>query len=95
MGKCASLGNVNSSLITALYHACQGDSGLKEYELRTSKGQGRALGQAVAAAKAHTRIFFPSLETVAQSKGGKDVSGHPVLSGTPDVCCTGWLMESL
>ncbi|KAL2124163.1 hypothetical protein VTJ04DRAFT_528 [Mycothermus thermophilus] len=72
---CASLGNVNNSLITALYHACQGDSGLKEYELRTSKGQGRALGQAVAAAKAHTRIFFPSLETVAQSKGGKDGAG--------------------
>lgn len=74
--KCASLGAVNYSLLTALYNACRGDSGLKEYESRTSTGKGKrdaSVDEAVSLVKAHMRIFFPSRETVVQSKGGKDV----------------------
>ena len=74
--QCASLGAVNYSLTCALYNACQGDSGLKEYESRpTAKGKSTASADdAVSAVKRHMRIFFPSRDTVAQSLGGKDVS---------------------
>ncbi len=74
--QCASLGAVNYSLLCALYNACQGDSGLKEYESRpTAKSRSTAAADdAVSKVKEHTRIFFPSRETVAQSKGGTDVS---------------------
>ncbi|KAG7290499.1 hypothetical protein NEMBOFW57_000501 [Staphylotrichum longicolle] len=74
----ASLGAVNSSLLSALYYACQGDSGLKEYASRTlaPKGKGNASAdEGVSTVKRHTRIFFPSRETVLQSKGGKDGAG--------------------
>ncbi|KAL2271708.1 hypothetical protein VTJ83DRAFT_1079 [Remersonia thermophila] len=72
---CASLGNLKYDFMAAMYYACQGDSGLKEYDLRTSKGQQQALREATAAVKAHTRIFFPSIETVRASRGGKDGAG--------------------
>ncbi|KAL2134218.1 hypothetical protein VTI74DRAFT_723 [Chaetomium olivicolor] len=80
---CASLGAVNYSLLTALYYACQGDSGLKEYSSRaaTAKGKGsgsvRADGQSLV--RAHTRVYFPSRETVLQSKGGP--------GGAGTICC--------
>jgi hypothetical protein len=68
---------VNYSLLCALYNACQGDSGLKEYESRTTaKGKGNkpaSADEAVSTVKRHTRIFFPSQETVMKSKLGEDV----------------------
>lgn len=54
-----------------------GDSGLKEYELRTAgrKGkQGASADDPMALVRAHTGVYFPSRETVLQSKGGRDVS---------------------
>ncbi|KAK4106651.1 phospholipase D/nuclease [Parathielavia hyrcaniae] len=75
---CASLGAVNYSLVTALYHACQGDSGLKEYEARTgsSKDKGSAsTEEAVSMVNRHMRIFFPSHQTVIRSKGGRNGAG--------------------
>lgn len=78
--QCASLGAVNYSLLAALYYACQGDSGLKEYESRTSGAKGKrdaAVDEAVSTVKRHMRIFFPSRETVLQSKGGGDVGFPP------------------
>ncbi|ROV90301.1 hypothetical protein VSDG_08124 [Cytospora chrysosperma] len=35
--QCSSIGAVNSDLLTALYNACKGDSGIKEYEARTGR----------------------------------------------------------
>ncbi|KAL1844048.1 hypothetical protein VTJ49DRAFT_5799 [Mycothermus thermophilus] len=66
----ASLGNLKDGFITAMYYACQGDSGLKEYGLRYSRGQAKATSEAFTQVKAHTRIFFPSEETVRRSKAG-------------------------
>ncbi|KAK0722710.1 tyrosyl-DNA phosphodiesterase-domain-containing protein [Lasiosphaeria miniovina] len=81
---CASIGAVNDSLLSALYYACQGDSGVKEYESRTAGGRkvkDAKSGQDddVAAIKRHFRVYFPSEETVLESKGGKDV-------GTTTIC---------
>ncbi|KAK4123681.1 phospholipase D/nuclease [Parathielavia appendiculata] len=75
---CASLGAVNYSLVTALYHACQGDSGLKEYELRirSSKGKGpTSAEEALSMVNRHMRVFFPSRQTVLESKGGRNGAG--------------------
>ncbi|KAK3322337.1 tyrosyl-DNA phosphodiesterase-domain-containing protein [Apodospora peruviana] len=69
---CASLGAVNDSLLTALHYACQGDSGLKEYEARTAKR--KVVGDSVAV-KSHTRVYFPSQETVTRSRGGRNAGG--------------------
>ncbi|KAK0621288.1 tyrosyl-DNA phosphodiesterase-domain-containing protein [Bombardia bombarda] len=88
---CASIGAVNDSLLQALYYACQGDSGMKEYEMRTATGKGKGKGKgkgnsnsastpagdnsAAEAVKRHTRVYFPSLETVTQSRGGRNGAG--------------------
>ncbi|KAL2201350.1 tyrosyl-DNA phosphodiesterase-domain-containing protein [Corynascus similis CBS 632.67] len=74
---CATLGAINYGLLTALYYACLGDP-LAEYEERTSGSQGKreAFTKRVnSLVKKHMRIFFPSRETVLQSKGGKDGAG--------------------
>ncbi|KAL2167747.1 hypothetical protein VTG60DRAFT_878 [Thermothelomyces hinnuleus] len=74
---CASLGAVNYGLLTALYYACLGDP-LREYEERTSGSQSKRdafTSRAITLVKEHMRIFFPSLETVLRSKGGKDGAG--------------------
>ncbi|KAK4137315.1 phospholipase D/nuclease [Trichocladium antarcticum] len=75
---CASLGAVNYSLLGALYHACQGDSGLKEYNSRTSgrKGKnGTSADDTPNTIRDHSRVYFPSSETVQQSKGGRNGAG--------------------
>lgn len=57
-----------------MYYACLGDP-LVEYQARTgSKGQREAFNdRAQFLVKEHMRVFFPSRETVLQSKGGKEV----------------------
>ncbi|SPQ22375.1 5c7a7958-a57c-4b24-83ed-ea1e08282303 [Thermothielavioides terrestris] len=75
---CASLGAVTDSLLAALYYACQGDSGLQEYSKRTASGKTYAASSTVKGAgtvREHVRVFFPSRETVLQSKGGKNGAG--------------------
>ncbi|KAH6850249.1 tyrosyl-DNA phosphodiesterase-domain-containing protein [Chaetomium sp. MPI-CAGE-AT-0009] len=73
---CASLGAINYGLLSALYYACLGDPVL-EYEARTgSKSKREAFtARANFLVQEHMRIFFPSRETVLQSKGGKDGAG--------------------
>ena len=71
----ASLGSVNSDLLSAIYNAAQGDSGLKEYENRTAAGgkkkSARRPGPSYHAE--NFRIYFPSREAVRESRGGKNV----------------------
>ena len=56
-----------------MYYACLGDP-LLEYEGRTgSKKRDGFHDRAKYLVNEHMRIFFPSRETVLQSKGGKEV----------------------
>jgi len=53
-----------------------GDSGLKEYESRTTGGKGKDITKAdddTDALNQNIRVYFPSLETVNRSKYGKMV----------------------
>ncbi|KAI1174183.1 tyrosyl-DNA phosphodiesterase-domain-containing protein [Nemania sp. FL0916] len=73
----ASLGSVNSDLISAIYNAAQGDNGLKEYEKRTTSNGKKKAGQKNEPSDHHKnfRIYFPSHETVTRSRGGKNSGG--------------------
>lgn len=74
---CSSIGSVNRELLTALYQACQGDSGMKEYGDRTGKPRNTKATAAAPAASADLtkiRVYFPSHETVVRSRGGPNVS---------------------
>lgn len=54
-----------------------GDSGMMEYEARTGKqkkNKDAPLGAHQAGFKGHTRVYFPSRETVRTSRGGTNVS---------------------
>lgn len=85
---CSSLGNVKRDLLAALYGACKGDSGMREYTNRTGKS-GRTKG-AVLPEGDHTnlsriRVYYPSRHTVSRSRGGTNVSCN--------LCC--WLGEDV
>ncbi|KAK3375445.1 tyrosyl-DNA phosphodiesterase-domain-containing protein [Podospora didyma] len=69
---CASLGALNDTLLKGLYNACQGDSGRKEYESRAARN---GKGGADKNLRSHVRVFFPSHETVVQSRGGRNGAG--------------------
>lgn len=68
-------------LVSQRYPSCPdltmtGDSGLKEYNSRTSgrKGKnGTSADDTPNTIRDHSRVYFPSSETVQQSKGGRDV----------------------
>ncbi|KXX79467.1 Tyrosyl-DNA phosphodiesterase 1 [Madurella mycetomatis] len=73
---CSSLGAVNDGLLRALYYACQGDSGLKEYDTRKAgRNTKNASSTKLDAIRDHLRVYFPSRGTVIRSKGGKDGAG--------------------
>ncbi|KAK3902038.1 tyrosyl-DNA phosphodiesterase-domain-containing protein [Staphylotrichum tortipilum] len=76
---CSSLGAVNYGFAWALYSACQGDSGLKEYESRTPSSKSKANTpppvEVLSTLNHHMRVFFPSRETVLQSTGGVNSAG--------------------
>lgn len=56
-----------------------GDNGLKEYDMRSTKGRkNKPPTRAQSALDDHFRIYFPSHDTVMQSRGGKDVSACPL-----------------
>lgn len=87
-----SLGSVGAELVTALYYAAQGDDGLREYRERTARGKGSAKGKgtrvrppaaALEGIDGRLRIYFPSDETVAQSRGGRQVSRASQQAGEP------------
>ncbi|KAF3770305.1 hypothetical protein M406DRAFT_33689 [Cryphonectria parasitica EP155] len=79
---CSSIGAVNRDLLAALYNACQGDTGLKEYTSRAGRAaKGKAKGTAAAASRADLldltkiRVYFPSRETVDRCRGGRQSAG--------------------
>ncbi|KAI1144654.1 phospholipase D/nuclease [Hypoxylon sp. FL0543] len=72
----SSLGSVNMDLVSAIYYAAQGDNGMKEYEARTAKGaRNKGPTQAKVDLKNNFRIYFPSRDTVIQSRGGRNAGG--------------------
>lgn len=74
---CSSIGAVKLDLLTALYNASQGDSGMKEFEARTGKPKKSKDATASAADQidlARVRVYFPSRDTVLRSRGGRNVS---------------------
>ncbi|KAI1367803.1 tyrosyl-DNA phosphodiesterase-domain-containing protein [Xylaria arbuscula] len=73
----ASLGSVNTDLTSAIYNAAQGDNGLKEYEKRGGSGSRKRAPRNTSASyhPDNFRIYFPSHETVSQSRGGKGSGG--------------------
>ncbi|KAJ3946448.1 hypothetical protein N0V92_013390 [Colletotrichum tropicale] len=82
----SSLGSLNHGYLTAIYNACQGDSGMKEYEARQSKstrskaGRSGPSGPRTITAEAvdlqhHFRIYFPTEKTVSSSRGGRSAAG--------------------
>lgn len=69
----SSLGSVNQELLCALYYAAQGDDGQKVLRERTSKAKTKkadAKQELSLTLEDHLRIYFPSHDTVAQSRGG-------------------------
>lgn len=76
---CSSIGAVKRDLLAALYNACQGDSGLREFETRTGKpkmGKGAATPVTNQLDLSKIRVYYPSRETVVRSRGGTNVSSH-------------------
>ncbi|KAI1431601.1 tyrosyl-DNA phosphodiesterase-domain-containing protein [Xylaria sp. CBS 124048] len=73
----ASLGSLNTSLITAIYNAAQGDDGLKEYERRSGGGGKKKTAQKTELSynPDNFRIYFPSHDTVRRSLGGTNAGG--------------------
>jgi hypothetical protein len=55
----------------------EGDAGMKEYVLRTSKKSASspsAVTQGLETLRTHIRVYFPSQQTVDRSLGGRNVS---------------------
>ncbi|KZL82279.1 ubiquitin interaction domain-containing protein, partial [Colletotrichum incanum] len=82
----SSLGSLNHAYLTAIYYACQGDSGMKEYEARQSKTiKSRAAKAGLDGSRLvdneplqwqrHFRIYFPTEKTVSSSRGGRSSAG--------------------
>ncbi|KAI0127492.1 ubiquitin interaction domain-containing protein [Xylariales sp. AK1849] len=75
----SSLGSVNAELVSAIYYAAQGNDGLKEYQERTAKvPKGKpASARDIMSAKLNDRfrVYFPSHDTVSESRGGKKSAG--------------------
>ncbi|KAI2639529.1 phospholipase D/nuclease [Hypomontagnella submonticulosa] len=71
----SSLGSLNTDLLLAIYYAAQGDDGMKEYGMRTAKGKNKGSTQTKLDLGDKFRIYFPSRDSVMQSRGGKDAAG--------------------
>ncbi|KAL4941455.1 hypothetical protein BDV06DRAFT_194538 [Aspergillus oleicola] len=80
----SSLGHLNSDFMRCLYFAAQGDNGLTELTLRTTKSfpakspsDPRRLIHASTADewKDRVRVYYPSQETIHRSKGGPNAAG--------------------
>ena len=83
----SSIGALNLEFLTRLYLATQGDNGLAEYERRTNpstKGKSKvntektgvsAQADVVKDVEKNFRIYFPTHDTVAMSRGGVDAGG--------------------
>ncbi|KAL4884082.1 tyrosyl-DNA phosphodiesterase-domain-containing protein [Aspergillus karnatakaensis] len=80
----SSLGSLNNNFLKSIYLAAQGDSGLTELTLRTTKSlptkspkNSHLIGASTAEEWKDNRfrIYFPSYETVLESKGGPGSAG--------------------
>ncbi|KAI3530544.1 ubiquitin interaction domain-containing protein [Colletotrichum abscissum] len=84
----SSLGSLNHGFLTMIYYACQGDSGMKEYEARQSKmTKSKAAKTGLGGSRPvdidkeplqlqhHFRIYFPTEKTVSSSRGGRSSAG--------------------
>ncbi|OIW33324.1 phospholipase D/nuclease [Coniochaeta ligniaria NRRL 30616] len=76
----SSLGAVTYDFLQMIYNACQGDSGLREYGIRTAPkskktADGASVAQRLETLRSHLRVYFPSEKTIEQSVGGKDNAG--------------------
>ncbi|KAL0931608.1 tyrosyl-dna phosphodiesterase domain-containing protein [Colletotrichum truncatum] len=82
----SSLGSLNHGYLIAIYNACQGDSGMKEYESRQHKPTKSNARQASLVSfktaniepvdlQRYFRIYFPTEKTVLRSRGGKSAAG--------------------
>ncbi|KAK2039736.1 ubiquitin interaction domain-containing protein [Colletotrichum somersetense] len=82
----SSLGSLNHAYLKAIYYACQGDSGMKDYGARQSKPtRSKAVKAGLDGSKLvdngplhlqrHFRIYFPSENTVSLSRGGRSSAG--------------------
>ncbi|KAI9884129.1 MAG: hypothetical protein M1823_004101 [Watsoniomyces obsoletus] len=86
----SSVGSLKFDFLYAIYLAAQGDDGLKEYDIRTAPRPTARNKDAIAArdqlvqqekrlletVKQGFRIFFPTRDTVVESKGGPAVRYH-------------------
>ncbi|ROT38834.1 phospholipase D/nuclease [Sodiomyces alkalinus F11] len=79
----SSLGSLNHSYLESIYNACQGDTGMKEYEARQPmsrrrKGEENSAGHQDEDSSPLAdlfRIYFPTESTIASSRGGRSASG--------------------
>ncbi|KAH6975901.1 tyrosyl-DNA phosphodiesterase-domain-containing protein [Ilyonectria sp. MPI-CAGE-AT-0026] len=72
---CASLGAINYDLVGAMYNACRGDDGMTEYNSRLRRATRAKASSTAQPFNDHFRIYFPTDETVAQSRGGRMAAG--------------------
>ncbi|OAA71906.1 Tyrosyl-DNA phosphodiesterase [Akanthomyces lecanii RCEF 1005] len=63
---CASLGSIKYDLINAMYNACQGDEGMREYNARVGRKPNNKEIQPTEKLRDRFRIYFPTDQTVAK-----------------------------
>ncbi|KAK2749461.1 hypothetical protein FQN57_006395 [Myotisia sp. PD_48] len=68
----SSIGSLTSQFLRGMYFAAQGDNGLREYGLRNSKMPPNASTEEW---KDRINVYFPTLKTVQESKGGVNKAG--------------------
>ncbi|KYK55824.1 ubiquitin interaction domain-containing protein [Drechmeria coniospora] len=73
--QCASLGSIKHDLVEAIYNACQGDDGTKEYNARMKRKPSDKQSSPSTPFKDRFRIYFPSNQTVCDSRGGRNAGG--------------------
>ncbi|KJZ73359.1 hypothetical protein HIM_07153 [Hirsutella minnesotensis 3608] len=72
---CASLGSIKCDLVEAMYNACQGDNGMKEYNKRANRKAGDKQPGPSKLLQDRFRIYFPTKQTVSDSRGGNGAAG--------------------
>ncbi|PKK46236.1 hypothetical protein CI102_8820 [Trichoderma harzianum] len=78
---CASLGSINRGLVEAIYNACRGDDGIDDYNNSGGASSRSRTARKPAATttskelKDRFRIYFPTDQTVARSRGGRNAGG--------------------
>ena len=77
----SSIGAINREFLATLYLAAQGDDGMREYtsrfgnQLRGQQSTTALTSEFLSSMDERFRVFFPSEDTVVNSKGGKNSAG--------------------